>query len=138
MGEIDDPKEEDGIGWCSRGGRSVQAEEAEMKFGVEIPQTQMDTLEARAHRLTVEVDRVTGASSDRGIREVGGQLVDRILEWVEEIKDLREVGDEEVVERINSFKARLSLAETHVAAWPKPRLRREDAKKRRRKERKAA
>ena len=110
-----------------------------MKFGVDIPQSQVDAIETRAHRLAVEIDRATLASTDRHIREVGGQVVDRILEWVEEIKELREVGDEEVTERIASFKARLRLAEKAVATWPKPESEpRSAGRRKKRKENRAA
>lgn len=110
-----------------------------MKFGVDIPQSHLDALESRAQRLTDEVDRATAASTDRRVREVGGQLVDRILEWIEEIKDLLEVGDEDVVERVRSFQARLVLAEKLVSRWPKPKEAvGTEPKKRRRKEPRAA
>ncbi|MEL6190048.1 MAG: hypothetical protein AAFU79_35940 [Myxococcota bacterium] len=109
-----------------------------MKFGVEIPQSKLDALETRAHRLTVDVDRATSSSSDRSVRETAGQLVDRILEWVEEIKELREVGDEDVMERMRSFEARLSLAEREVARWPKPSDPANGAPSRRRRKRRQA
>lgn len=103
-----------------------------MKFGVDIPQNQLDALEARAHRLAGEVDRATSASADRRVRETAGQIVDRIFEWVEEIKELREVGDEDVLERIKSFHTRLMLAEREMTSWPKPNARKTSAKRRRR------
>lgn len=109
-----------------------------MKFGVDIPQSHVDALEARAQRLANEVDRATTASSDRRIRDTAGHLVDRILEWVEEIKELREVGDEDVIERIKSFQGRLALAESHVASWPMPADKRASGRRRRKRERKAA
>lgn len=109
-----------------------------MKFGVEIPQSELDALETRAHRLTVDVDRATSNSTDRSVREIAGQLVDRILEWVEEIKELREVGDEDVMERIKSFEKRLSLAEREVGGWPKPKDKASGEPSRRRRKRRQA
>lgn len=94
-----------------------------MQLGVEIPQANVDALETRAHRLIVAVDKATQDNPDRRVKVAGGQLAERILEWVEEIKDLREVGDDDVAEVMRSFSARLKLAEKAVAAWPTGRSR---------------
>ena len=109
-----------------------------MKFGVNIPKSRLESLEARAHRLAVVVDQATSGSADRTIRTISGQLVDRIFEWMEEIKELLEVGDEEVVERIRSFQARLSLAEKAVGSWPKRATAKSTTRRRRRPKAKAA
>lgn len=112
-----------------------------MQFGVDIPQTSLDAIEARAHRLVLAVDRAVGENPRREVREAGGQLTERILEWLEEIKDLREVGDEDAVEMMKSFRARLKLAEATISTWPTEEATSVEgrrAKKRRRREPRAA
>ena len=91
-----------------------------MKLGVDIPKSYMNALEARALRLTSVIDAATSQSPDRLIRDSGAQLSDRIVEWVEEIKELLELGDEEVFERIQSFVTRLHIAERKIQSWPLP------------------
>lgn len=93
-----------------------------MQLGVEIPKASLDAIEARAQRLIEEVEKAV-QHADRRIKTVGGQLVERILEWVEEIKDLREMGDEDAGEVMQSFLTRLRLAERMVSRWPTRRAR---------------
>ncbi len=100
-----------------------------MKLGVDIPLSHIEALENRAHRLASAVDAATLASGKRHIRDAGGQIIDRILEWVDEIKDLREIGDEDIVDRMQSFLSRLRLAEQAVKSWPRPGAKRRARKK---------
>ncbi|MBX2812950.1 MAG: hypothetical protein KTR25_14135 [Myxococcales bacterium] len=102
-----------------------------MKFGVSISKTKLESLENRAHRICAIIDQATIRNPDRNIREMAGQLVDRIFEWVDEIRELVEVGDEDAVDRARSFQARLILAEKAVRSWPQP-LGKKSSRKRRR------
>lgn len=104
-----------------------------MKLGVNIPQSQIDALEARALHLTQEIDRATLESHSREIRARGAQLVDRVLEWVEEIKDVRDIDAEEAVDIMRSFSARLRMAERAVARWPRAKSAQASTRNRRRK-----
>lgn len=97
------------------------------KLGVQVPETIIVSLEKRAARLASLVESATQASPERPIREGGALLIDRLGEWVEEIKDLREMGDEEVTEVIRSFATRLRIAEEKVKAWPLPQSARKHA-----------
>ncbi len=103
-------------------------------FEVEIPQSKIDALEARAVRLSALVDAATHSSENRNTRESGSLLADRIMEWVDEIKDLRAIGDKDVLEKIQSFSMRLHMAEQKIKSWPLPKeLRKEFAPKKSRK-----
>lgn len=103
-----------------------------MKFGVSITKTELDSLENRAHRIAGIVDQATAKSPDRHIRDISGQLVDRILEWLEEIKEQIEIGDEDALESVRNFQVRLSLAEKAISTWPRQTRARSNVRKRRR------
>lgn len=89
-----------------------------MQFAHQIPQAVIEGLEAKALRLTEEIDRATSLSEKREIRNLGGQLIERIMEWVEEIKDLRQTEDEDIHDVIQSFESRLAMASRMVRDWP--------------------
>lgn len=90
------------------------------KLGVTIPNTVMNALERRAQKLISLVDVATSTASDKRVRDNGAQLIERVNEWVEEIRDLNMVGDDEVEERAKSFHIRLKLAEAKIEAWALP------------------
>lgn len=90
------------------------------KLGVQVPEATMVALEKKAGRLANLVEAATSEAPVREVRDGGAQLVERIGEWMDEIKDLREVGDEDVHEKIQSFAIRLHLAEEKTKSWPIP------------------
>ena len=90
------------------------------KLGVTIPQPVLTALEKRAQKLTSLVDVATSTASDKKVRDSGAQLIERVNEWLEEIRDLNMVGDEEVEERAKSFHIRLRLAEEKIQGWQLP------------------
>ena len=97
------------------------------KLGVNIPQPVLTSLEKRAQKLTSLVDAATSGASDKRVRDHGAQLIERVQEWVEEIRDLNMVGDQEVEERARSFHIRLRLAEEKIKGWALPASVREKA-----------
>ncbi len=90
------------------------------ELGVNIPKTVLTALEKRAQSLTSLVDVATSGAQDRRVREAGAQLIERVNEWVEEIRDLNAVGDEEALDRARSFHVRLRLAENKIQQWGLP------------------
>lgn len=90
------------------------------KLGVQVPEATMVALEKKADRFVQLVETATSESPHKEVREGGAQLIERVGEWLDEIKDLREVGDEDVHERIQSFAIRLHLAEEKTKGWPIP------------------
>ncbi|MEL7371038.1 MAG: hypothetical protein AAFN74_19110 [Myxococcota bacterium] len=90
------------------------------KLGVTIPQPILNALEKRAQKLTSLVDVATSTATDKKVRDNGAQLIERVNEWVEEIRDLNMVGDDEVEERAKSFHIRLKLAEDKIKGWALP------------------
>jgi hypothetical protein len=89
-------------------------------FGMQISEHTITSLEKRASRLAALVETATQGSQLKKVRDNGAQLVERLGEWVEEIKELRDMGDEDVEELIKSFTTRLALAEEKIKAWPIP------------------
>lgn len=90
------------------------------KLGETIEKSTLDALERRVARLSILVEFATQSSPERKIREGGNQLIERLSEWVEDIKDLAEVGDEDVHDLLKSFVLRLRLAEQKVKSWHIP------------------
>ncbi len=90
------------------------------KLGVQIPTSTISTLDFRVARLSSLVEIATQSSPEKKIRANGAQLIERLSEWLEEIKDLSEVGDEDVHDVLKSFKLRLKLAEAKIKTWPIP------------------
>ncbi len=90
------------------------------KFGEMIPQSTLDRLERRVSRLSILLELATQNSAEKSIRESGAQLIERLSEWLEDIKDLVEVGDEDAHDLVKSFTMRLRLAETKVKGWSIP------------------
>jgi hypothetical protein len=90
------------------------------KLGENTPQSTIDGLERRVSRLSILVELATQNSNEKSIRESGAQLIERLSEWLEDIKDLAEVGDEDAHDLVKSFTMRLRLAETKVKAWSIP------------------
>ena len=90
------------------------------KFGEMIPQSTLENLERRVSRLSILVELATQGSAEKSIRESGAQLIERLSEWLEDIKDLVEIGDEDAHDLVKSFTMRLRLAETKVKAWKIP------------------
>ena len=90
------------------------------KLGVTIPQSVLSALEKRAQKLTSLVDVATSSAHDKKVRDSGAQLIERVNEWIEEIRDLNTVGDDEVEERAKSFHIRLRLAEEKIKGWQLP------------------
>lgn len=89
-------------------------------LGVQVPEATMIALEKKANRFAELVEAATTESPHKYVRDGGKQLIERIGEWLDEIKDLREVGDEDVHDKIQSFAIRLHLAEEKTKAWPIP------------------
>lgn len=83
-------------------------------------------LEKRVNRISQTIETATAHASDRVIREGGNQLIDRIQEMMEELRDLRATDSDDLIELAESFHRRLYLAEKRVETWPVP----ENAKKR--------
>jgi hypothetical protein len=96
------------------------------KLGIEISDSTMAQLERRVAKLMALLEIATHKAADKKIRENGAQLSDRLAEWIDDIKDLREAGDEEVAERISSFTLRLKMAEDKMKNWPIPAAAREE------------
>ena len=89
-------------------------------LGQALPESAVTRLERRVARLSALLEVATQQASDRQIRDGGAQLIERLGEWLEDIKDLREVGDEDVHEMVRSFELRLKLAERKVDGWAIP------------------
>jgi hypothetical protein len=81
----------------------------------------IDTLERRAARVTAVIDAVSQETNDRRMKEVCAMITDRILELVVEIREMREMDDLELRDRIDSLSLRLTLAERKIKTWPLPR-----------------
>jgi len=77
-------------------------------------------LERRAARLVLLVETATQASAERSVRDGGAQLVERILEMVEELQDLRAAGDSDLPELVEGFHRRLYIAQKKVDSWNIP------------------
>jgi hypothetical protein len=77
-------------------------------------------LERRAARLVLLVETATQASAERGVREGGAQLVERIQEMMEELTDLRAAGDTDVPDLVEGIHRRLFVAQKKVDAWNIP------------------
>lgn len=90
------------------------------KLGVSIPKPVISALEKRAQKLISLVDVATSEASDKKVRDSGAQLIERVNEWIEEIRELNMMGDDDVEERANSFHIRLALAQRKVDAWGLP------------------
>jgi hypothetical protein len=90
------------------------------KLGETISQAKLDAIERRVTKLATLLEVATQNSSEKTVREGGAQLIERLSEWVEDIKDLAEVGDEDVVEVVKGFMVRLKLAEDKVKEWKIP------------------
>lgn len=90
------------------------------KLGETIEKSTLEGLERRVARLSILVEYATQSSPERKIREGGNQLIERLSEWVEDIKDLAEIGDEDVHDLLKSFMLRLRLAEQKVKDWQIP------------------
>ncbi len=91
-----------------------------MKLGATVPRSTIAALERRATKLAALIDVATKASTNRDIRTGGAQLIDRLNEWIEEIKELVDMEDEDVLEMVKSFHLRLRIAEGKVARWQIP------------------
>ena len=89
-------------------------------FAAPVSQTTVASIERRAARLASLIEVVTQGSSERRIRETGAQLVERLGEWVEEIKELNDAGDGEAQEKARTFDLRLRLAEEKTLSWNLP------------------
>ncbi|MCB9653969.1 MAG: hypothetical protein H6729_07580 [Deltaproteobacteria bacterium] len=91
-----------------------------MKLGTEVPEATIHMLEKRAEKLASLVDLATRQSSKKDVREGGTLLIERLGEWVDDIKALREVGDEDIHDVIQTFWVRLHLAERKTRDWSIP------------------
>ncbi len=89
-------------------------------LGVEVPQSTLTQLERRVVRLSALVEQATQISPHKKVREGGALLMERLGEWIDEIKELSDIGDADVHDRIRSFSLRLKLAEEKVKTWPVP------------------
>lgn len=77
-------------------------------------------LERRAARLVGLIDAASQASDDKKIRDGGAQLVERIVELVEELRELQKAEDDGLPEAADVFHRRLYLAEKKVDTWNIP------------------
>ncbi len=89
----------------------------------------LKTLEARAMRLSNKVERATQDSPEREVRDGGSRLADVLDEWLQDIHELHQSGDDELEERVLSFHTRLALAEKKVDTWHIPKRKRATKKK---------
>lgn len=78
----------------------------------------MRHLERRMVKLVQGIETSTSTSKNRGIRETGSELIDRIHELWDDLLELRRHGDESIMEAIEVFHRRLFLAQQKVDAWP--------------------
>ena len=90
------------------------------QLGVGVSESLIRRVTERAAKLAFIVEVTTEISPSKKIREGGAQLIDRLNEWVEEIRDLHEAQDDEIEDRLKSFIVRLRLAEAKVTQWPIP------------------
>lgn len=80
----------------------------------------MRHLERRAARIVLLIDAATQGHDDKKVRENGAQLTARILEMVEELRELRAAEDASLMESIEDFHARLHLAQSRIDGWDIP------------------
>ncbi|MGF1511958.1 MAG: hypothetical protein ACFB9M_20905 [Myxococcota bacterium] len=80
----------------------------------------LGTLERRAARLVCVIEAVGQRSEDRHTKEACTLITERIQEMFEEMRDMHEMGDIEVRDRMESMALRLRLAERKIKDWPLP------------------
>jgi hypothetical protein len=82
-----------------------------------VSEQMMRSLTERANRLADRVELATRRSPRPDVRRDGARFGEVLDEWLDDIKELREIGDEHLRETVQSFNARLDLAEQKVKAW---------------------
>ena len=80
----------------------------------------IDHIEGRAAKLVLLIEAATQASQERKIREGGAQLVERIIENMEELREKQANQDIELAEAVDVFHRRLYLAQQLVDTWNIP------------------
>ena len=98
---------------------------------------QLKQLRQRAAKLADRVELATAESPDREVRQGGTRLSEVLEEWLEDLEELLEIGDDNLQERMMSFATRIMLAEQKVGTWKVPK-KKASARKRGRKPRKSA
>lgn len=77
-------------------------------------------IDRRALLLIDLVEAATEHSSERGLREGGSQLAERIAEMQEIIHELKAADSEDLMDAIEDFHQRLWLAQQKVDTWSIP------------------
>lgn len=90
------------------------------EFRDRVPESKVNAIARRAARLSKLVERATKSSPSKEVRARGGQLVEVLTEWVDQIQELHSGGDVDLEERVRSFTIRLHLAEQKVVTWHIP------------------
>jgi hypothetical protein len=103
--------------------------EAEMR--ARVPESKVNALARRAAKLSEIVERATQSSAEKSIRDAGAQLIELLSERIEEIRELHQLDDEDLIDRMNMLALRLKLAEAKVNAWGLPQLKEPANNKRR-------
>ncbi len=85
-----------------------------------IPSRELRALSQRAHRLAQRVERATQTATSMDVRRGGTRIGEILDEWMEEIQELDNLGDETATERAKSFATRLALAEQKIESWNLP------------------
>lgn len=85
-----------------------------------IPNRELRALGLRAQKLAQRVERATQTATSIDVRRGGTKIGEILDEWMEEIQELDNLGDETATERAKSFAARLALAEQKVDSWNLP------------------
>jgi hypothetical protein len=74
-------------------------------------------LTTRAATLAEQVELATKRATSPDIRREGARFAEVLEEWLDRIRELKEGGDENLRDTIQSFNARLTMAENKVHSW---------------------
>jgi hypothetical protein len=74
-------------------------------------------LTTRAAQLAEQVELATRRATSPEIRREGARFAEVLEEWLDRIRELKEGGDENLRDTIQSFNARLTMAENKVKLW---------------------
>jgi CRISPR/Cas system CSM-associated protein Csm2 small subunit len=91
-----------------------------MSVAVKINDRHVKALAKRAAKIAAVVEMATSSSSNPDVRREGGRFVEVLQEWLDEIKDLVNNDDANALDRVESFRARMRLAEKKIEQWQLP------------------
>jgi hypothetical protein len=77
----------------------------------------LSALTTRAAQLAEQVELATRRATSPDIRREGARFAEVLEEWLDRIRELKEGGDENLRETIQSFDTRLTMAEGKVRLW---------------------